>query len=51
MRDGTAACWGNDDYGQARPPAGEFASVSAGEEAHTCGVMRDGTVACWGNDD
>ena len=92
MRDGTVACWGNDDSwpghaaglgvrlrqrrgqlwedphlrgdagrhrrllgrsdsaGRATPPAGEFASVSAGSAQHTCGVMRDGTVACWGND-
>lgn len=42
-----------------RPPAGTFASVSAGvshyeEElgigAHTCGVRADGTIACWGPD-
>ena len=30
MGDSTVACWGNDDSGQATPPAGEFASVSAG---------------------
>ena len=35
-------------YGQARPPAGEFASVNAGQH-HTCGVKRDGSVVCWGN--
>ena len=29
------------------PPAGEFASVSAGQY-HTCGVKTDGSVACWG---
>ena len=29
--DGSAACWGNNDYGgQATPPAGSFVSVSAG---------------------
>ena len=49
QRDGSVACWGRNYYGQATPPAGEFASVSAGEE-HTCGVQRDGSVACWGYD-
>lgn len=44
------ACWGNDDGGQASPPAGEFASVSTGAR-HACGVKRDSTVACWGDDD
>ena len=43
------SCWGWDEYGQATPPAGEFASVSAGY-GHTCGMMRDGSVACWGYD-
>ena len=48
-RGGAVACWGQNDYGQATPPAGEFASVSAGR-SHTCGVKRDGGVACWGFD-
>ena len=43
------ACWGSDRDGQATPPAGEFASVSAGA-AHTCGVKTNGSVACWGHD-
>ena len=46
--DGSAACWGNNDYGgQATPPTGSFVSVSAGD-SHTCGVKGDGSVACWG---
>ena len=48
--DGTVACWGDDFYGQATPPAGTFSQVSSGE-FHTCGVRTDGTAACWGNDD
>ena len=48
--DGSVACWGYDDSGQATPPSGEFASVSAGG-SHTCGVKTDGSVACWGYDD
>ena len=45
--DGSVACWGDDKYGQATPPEGEFASVSAGR-GHTCGVRVDGSVAYWG---
>jgi alpha-tubulin suppressor-like RCC1 family protein len=44
--DGTVVCWG---WNQALPPAGTFASVSAGMY-HSCGVKTDGTLACWGND-
>ena len=48
-RDGSVACWGDGTaLGQATPPAGEFASVSAGG-FHNCGVRRDGSVACWGS--
>ena len=63
--DGSAACWGNNDYGgQATPPApgggphlrGERVTVpsspsSAGGGGHTCGVRGDGSVACWGRYD
>ena len=47
--DGTVACWGNNDSGQASPPAGVFIQVSA-SAGHTCGLRSDGTVACWGDD-
>ena len=47
--DGSAACWGGNEYGQATPPEGQFASISAGS-GHTCGVRADGFVACWGSD-
>ena len=40
MTDGAVTCWGNDDEGQATPPEGEFAGISAGYE-HTCGVKTD----------
>ena len=33
--DGTLACWGRNDAGQATPPAGAFSSVSAGSSAAT----------------
>ena len=45
--DGSMACWGSDEFGQATPPEGKFASVSAGG-FHTCGVRVDGFVVCWG---
>ena len=41
--DGTVVCWGNDEWGQATPPPGEFASVSAGR-LHTCGVRTSREV-------
>ena len=44
---GTVACWGDDRYGQARPPSGTFVSVGAGAY-HTCGIRGTGAVACWG---
>ena len=44
---GSVACWGWNESGQATPPAGSFVSVSAGG-GHTCGVRSDGSVACWG---
>ena len=37
---------GRERYARATPPAGQFASVSAGYR-HTCGVKRDGSVGCW----
>ena len=45
---GSVACWGRDDDGQATPPAGPFVSVNAGPW-HTCGVRSNGSVACWGS--
>jgi hypothetical protein len=42
-------CWGRDNYGQASPPSGTFATVSAGE-SYTCGVTTSGSVECWGKD-
>ena len=46
-------CRSNEDFsvsevGQATPPSGEFDSVSAGSDYHTCGVRRNGSVVCWG---
>ncbi len=42
--DGTVACWGNNEYGQATPwTPGPFVQVSAGGY-HTCGIKSDGSV-------
>ncbi len=35
---------------EATPPAGTFASVSAGRR-HTCGVRSDATISCWGSNE
>jgi Regulator of chromosome condensation (RCC1) repeat len=40
-------CWGDDRYGQAKPPSGRFLQVSAGESA-ACAVGAAGKVICWG---
>jgi hypothetical protein len=45
--DGTLACWGWNEFGQATPPAGTFTAVSAGDH-HACAIRTDGTLACWG---
>ena len=49
VADGSVKCWGEDEYGQATPPEGQFASVSAWKQ-HSCGVRAHGSVACWGDD-
>jgi alpha-tubulin suppressor-like RCC1 family protein len=46
--DGSVACWGYNNLGQATPPAGTFSAVSGGF-VHTCGLQTDGTLACWGS--
>ena len=48
--DGSVACWGSNEDGEATPPAGSFDSVSAGR-IHTCGLRSNGSVACWGSDE
>ena len=45
--DGTVACWGDNEYGQAEAPNGTFNSVAAGRE-HSCGLRSDDTIVCWG---
>jgi|GEM_PF-3410410 len=45
--DRTVACWGDNDYGRANPPAGRFLKIDSGT-MHVCGIKEDGSVACWG---
>jgi len=56
---GSTACWGNNDDGQAKPPEGLlFETISLGWH-HSCGIIVAGTydndeysnLVCWGNDD
>lgn len=44
----TIECWGADDGGQAKAPAGAFTQVSAGE-GFACGLRPGGAVECWGD--
>ena len=47
---GSLACWGANDAGQATPPAGTFVALSAGATT-TCAIATDGSLACWGAND
>ena len=49
LTDSRLTCWGNNGYGQSRPPHGTFATVSAGAY-HACAVRTDDRLVCWGND-
>jgi hypothetical protein len=42
--DRSVECWGENDDGQASPPADTFDSIDA-----TCGVTTDRKVRCWGS--
>lgn len=60
--DGSLWCWGNNSWGQlglgwgvpsAESPTrvgsdSDWASVTLGDFAHTCGVRNDGSLWCWG---
>lgn len=47
---GRARCWGNNQFGQASPPADDFVEVGAGNY-HACGRRPSGALVCWGNHD
>lgn len=44
---GPAVGWGDNFFGQASPPPGEFLQIASGNE-HSTGIRPDGTVATWG---
>ena len=47
--DGTAKCWGLNNWGQSNAPEDEvFVEVATGD-VHSCGLRSDGTVRCWGS--
>ena len=48
--DATIVCWGQNDFGQATPPSGQFAAVTAGVY-HSCAIRTDRTLDCWGQHD
>ena len=47
--DGSIACWGENDVGQATPPSsGSFTAISSDYKG-TCALRDDGAVLCWGS--
>lgn len=47
--DGTLACWGRNQDGQATPPAGQYVDVAASTDA-VCAIDTLGRLNCWGRD-
>ena len=45
--DGSAQCWGSDQWGQSTVPAGPFTQLAVGT-TYSCGLHPDGTVECRG---
>ena len=51
LLDGTAVCWGKNEFGEASPPqGGRFSQLALGA-SHSCGLRSDGSVDCWGFDE
>lgn len=48
--DGSIACWGRNDFGEASPPPGTGFKLVAANNISTCAIRADDTVTCWGND-
>jgi len=47
--DGSAVCWGRNEYGQTNVTGGTFVQLSAAGRSHTCGLKSDGRATCWGS--
>ncbi len=45
--DGSIACWGDDTWGQASPPPGDFTDIAAGRMT-LCAIHAAGELECWG---
>ena len=46
--DGSIVGWGDNDYGQATPPAGnDFIAIAAGSY-HSLALKSDGSIVGWG---
>lgn len=45
---GKGLCWGLNEFGQRRVPAGRYTQISSGEH-HACAVATDGEGICWGD--
>ena len=46
--DGTAACWGDNRFGQLDAPLGNFVQVSVAANS-SCALGAEGSVTCWGD--
>lgn len=47
--DGTIECWGDNTYGQAQAPPGQYKQIVANWYS-SCAISLDGTPHCWGGE-
>ena len=46
--DGSAVCWGSNEWDQLLAPSDERLTAIEAGAAHTCGLRSNGTSVCWG---